>query len=222
LFGQYIDLNPRTIFVVLVFSLILMMILTLNIINSPTGRAMLAMRNSESAAQAMGVSIIKYRLLAFMIATVFAVFGGILYMVYFNNSQPDTWSLAFSLNILAAVIVGGSRSIFGVVLGSFMLFGLDVMVFQRINLSPSNPNVQAIINRATDPETIQSLTNLFNRLNNAVPTMSYVINGILIIIVIMFYPGGLIQMIQTIKFKLIKLGKFVIRKIKVYRYGEDV
>ena len=50
--------------------------LTLFVKKTKTGRAMLAMKNSTSAAQAMGISLMKYRLLAFVIATVFAAIGG--------------------------------------------------------------------------------------------------------------------------------------------------
>ena len=42
----------------------------------------------------------------------------------------STWGLAISLNILAAVVVGGAKSIWGVLLGTFMIFGMDLMVFK--------------------------------------------------------------------------------------------
>ena len=105
------------------------MILTFNLINSPIGRALLSI--NDSAAQAMGIKC--YRLLAFVISTVYAVIGGILYMGYVRFSMGSSWGLAISLNILAAVVVGGAKSIWGVLLGTFMIFGLDLMVFKGIN-----------------------------------------------------------------------------------------
>lgn len=191
IFGKYVSLSSNTIFIAMIFILIFMMILTLNIMKSPTGRAMLAMKNSESAAQAMGVSVLKYRLLAFIIATVFAFLGGILYMSYIGFSIPTTWSLAFSLNILAAVIVGGPNSIFGVILGTFMIFGLDLAVFQQIDFFQQNPAI------------------------------TYILNGVLIVVVVMFYPGGLARLITTTKYKIMTLSKKLVKKWKVYRYGED-
>ncbi|MGD9909176.1 MAG: branched-chain amino acid ABC transporter permease [Candidatus Izemoplasmatales bacterium] len=190
-FSHPIPLNDSTVFVFLSVMLFVMMVLTLNIIKSPTGRAMLAMRNSESAAQAMGVSVFKYRLLAFMISTVYAVLGGYIYMSYFAFSIPTSWSLSFSLNILAAVIVGGSQSIYGILLGTFMIFGLNLSVLQQISFFQNNPAI------------------------------SIVFNGVLIIVVIMFYPGGLVRLIQTLYYKLKKALHQLHEKWRLYKYGPD-
>jgi branched-chain amino acid transport system permease protein len=191
LFNQTFMLDNDKTYYYLIIVMIVMMVFTYNIIKSPTGRAMLAMKNSESAAQAMGVSILKYRLLAFIISTVFAIIGGLCYMSYITFSIPSTWNLAFSLNILAAVIVGGPRSIFGIVLGTFMIFGLNLALFQEIPLFVQNP------------------------------ALTLVFNGVLIVIVIMFYPGGLIRLVNTLKFKLVQLVKNLKLKWREYRYGKD-
>lgn len=185
------ELSREMVFIFVIFALVITMILTLNIINSPTGRALSAMKNSDSAAQAMGISILKYRLTAFVIATVYAVFAGILYMAYISFTIPTNWNLAFSLSILAAVVVGGSRSIFGVVLGTFMIFGLDIAVLQKIPYFVQNPSITLIF------------------------------NGLLIILVVIFYPGGLIRLLGSLKVKIVSLYKKYKRKWKEYRYGED-
>jgi len=220
-FGTYYTVSNETVFAAIAVVLVLMMFFTFNIIKSPTGRAMLAMKNSESAAQAMGVSVLKYRLLAFIIATVFALVGGILYMSYIRYTIPTTWSLAFSLNLLAAVIVGGSRSIWGIVLGSFMIFGLDLAVFQRIIVTPDrNAAIAAFIERF--PEHQEALRTFFVNLQQSLPVITYILNGLLIILVVMFYPGGLYQLVLTIKTKLVTAWKNAVRKWKVRRYGQEV
>lgn len=191
LFKNLIFINHNTIFIVTAIIMFVMMILTLNLIKSPTGRALLAMRNSTSAAQAMGVSILKYRLMAFIVSTVYAMLGGVIYMSYISFSIPTTWSLAFSLNILAAVIVGGSQSIYGIVLGTFMIFGLNLGVFQQFDFFKDNPAI------------------------------SVMFNGLLIILVIMFYPGGLIRLVTTTYYKLKKALARLKTKWRDYRYGSD-
>ncbi len=191
IFKNLVVVPHNTIFIFLALIMFVMMILTLNIIKSPTGRALLAMRNSTSAAQAMGVSIFKYRLMAFIVSTVYAMLGGIIYMSYISFSIPTTWSLAFSLNILAAVIVGGSQSIYGIVLGTFMIFGLNLAVFQQIDFLVNNPAI------------------------------SIVFNGVLIVLVIMFYPGGLIRLVQTLYYKSKKGLLELHKKWRAYRYGAD-
>ena len=188
-FKNIVAVDHNWVFIFIAAMLFVIMILTLNLMKSPTGRALLAMRNSDSAAQAMGVSIFKYRLLAFIVSTVYAMLGGVLYMTYWQFTIPLTWSLGFSLNILAAVIVGGSQSIYGIVLGTFMIFGLNLAVLQRIQFFVDNPNI------------------------------SVVFNGILIILVIMFYPGGLIRLVNTAIFKI--KTKFKQYKKREYKYGAD-
>ena len=65
------------------------MIITSNLINSPTGRAMLAMKNSTAAAQAMGISLMKYRLMAFIICTVYASISGTMLMLVVRNAMAS-------------------------------------------------------------------------------------------------------------------------------------
>jgi len=191
LFKNGIQIQPNTIFLFISIILFIIMVLTFNIMKSPTGRALLAMRNSSSAAQAMGVSIFKYRLLAFIVTTVYAMLAGILYMTYWGFTIPTTWSLGFSLNILAAVIVGGSQSIYGILLGTFMIFGLDLAVFKQVDFFVQNPGI------------------------------TIVLNGVLIVVVVMFYPGGLIKLVNAFGRKIKVWYQTLKQKWRAYRYGVD-
>lgn len=195
LFNKFIQFDHNTIFIIIVILLFFIMAITFNIMKSPTGRALLAMRNSSSAAQAMGISIFKFRLLAFIISTVYALFAGVLYGSYFRIVTPTDWTLNFSLLILAAVIVGGSRSIYGIVLGTFLIFGLDLVVLQN--------------------------RNNFGGFFVENPGITIMFNGLLIVLVIMFYKGGLIRLVNTTYHKLKKLFTKYYNKWRVYRYGTD-
>ena len=174
IFGNALNSNQTLILVII--AVVVAMMVTYNLINSPFGRALLSIKNNESAAQAMGISIIKYRLLAFIISTVYAVIGGILYMGYVRFSMGSTWGLAISLNILAAVVVGGAKSIWGVLLGTFMIFGMDLMVFKGIDFFA----------------------------NTKFGNLSFVISGVLIILVTMYFPNGLAGLINQLRFKIKK------------------
>ena len=172
-------------FILLVF--LAMIMLTINIIYSKTGRALLTMRNSEVLAQAMGISILRYRLLAFIIATAYAMISGALWVSSFGSMLPTNLTLTLSLNILCAVLLGGGITPIGTILGAFFIFGLNLAVLQNIPFFTSHPQ--------------------------AVP----IFNAILIIVIIIKYPGGLMRFILEIKNFLKKtLGKW-----KVYRYGPD-
>lgn len=171
---NFFELNRETTYFLILAVLFIMIVLTVNLINSPTGRALLAMKNSESAAQAMGISLLKYRLIAFIIATVYAMIGGALYISYIRASDPTSWTLSLSLNILAAVIVGGSQSVWGILLGTFVIFGFDLAVLKNIDFF------------------------------NQYPGSSMIFSGVLIILIIMYYPGGLIRLFHDVKAKFTK------------------
>ena len=159
--------------------------------NSPTGRAMLAMKNSTSAAQAFGISLLKYRLMAFIISIVYASIAGLMYMLYIryvSNSSSTLFTLSTSLNILGAVIIGGTKSIWGTIGGTFIIYGIDQMFLQDIEFFRTNP----------------TLITLFC--------------GILVVLVIMFYPGGLAQLLIEVKFKIQKL----LLKRREAKYGKDL
>ncbi len=176
---------------VIVIVLVIVMILTVNLINSPTGRGMLAMKNSTSAAQAMGISLLKYRLLAFVLATVIAGLAGILYFMNKLVSHPSTWGLAFSLNILAAVVIGGMKSIYGVMAGTFIVFGMNDLILKRMPFFSNYSSAYLIL------------------------------NGALIVLVVMFYPGGIVRLFKDLRNGLTKLFRFIKTTWKEYRYGKD-
>ena len=166
-----IQLTDRETFFLILFTFGVLMWLTANLIRSPTGRAMLAMKNSTSAAQAMGISLMKYRLLAFVISTVFAALGGLMYMMFVRTMTTATstlLTLTTSLNILGAVIIGGAKSLWGTTFGVFVIYGLQSMFLSKIPFFVENP---------------------------AFITM---ITGVLIIVVVMFFPGGFAQILGHI------------------------
>lgn len=191
IFGDVIIKRQHSIYIVATM-LVIVMIITHNIINSPTGRAMMAMKNSTAAAQAMGISILKYRLMAFVICTMYASLSGVMLMITMRSAMASDgtgfYALITSLNILAAVIIGGFKSIWGAVFGSFVMYGMQSTVFNRVQFLAENPVIITFV------------------------------SGILVIVVVMFYPGGLAQLLVELKFKLKKLGT----KLKEAKYGKDL
>ncbi|MCL2671870.1 MAG: branched-chain amino acid ABC transporter permease [Clostridiales bacterium] len=156
-----IQMDRTTMYWLLVGFLVLMMILTYNLVNGQFGRALHAMRGSESAAQAMGVNLLKYRLIVFALATAYAALAGALYVFFIRSSYPTTWSLMLSLNLVAAIVIGGMRSIYGTVVGAFVVWGLSDLVIKQLPV-------------------IRDLNGV-----------AFIATGILIVVIIMFYPGGL-------------------------------
>ncbi len=182
LFGAKIGSTGVYFLILAVFAVL--MWLLFNLIDSPTGRAMLAMKNSTSAAQAMGISLMKFRLMSFVISVIFAAVGGLLYMLFIRTITTSTstlLTLTTSLNILGAVIIGGAKSLWGTTFGVFIIYGLQSMFLSNIPFFRENP---AFITMVT---------------------------GVLIILVVMFFPGGFAQIVSQLwagaKKKLAKPGR---------------
>lgn len=98
--------------------LILLAIFTYNFIRSKTGRALIAMRDSESAAQAMGISLFNYKLIAFALSAFYVGVAGSLYAHLYRYIEPNIWGVELSLDLLAMVVIGGMATIGGSILGA--------------------------------------------------------------------------------------------------------
>ena len=185
------EFEKKTFVYFIIVVLAVIMLITANLIKSPTGRAMLAMKNSTAAAQAMGIGLLKYRLMAFVLCTAYAaIAGAMLTLVITTDASAANgyFAVITSLNILAAVIIGGYKSIFGSVAGCFIMYALDTVVLQKVELFTQYPDI--------------------------IPFIS----GILVILIVMFYPGGLAQLVVELKGKI----KVLWKKLREARYGKDL
>jgi branched-chain amino acid transport system permease protein len=96
--------------------------------HSRVGRAWIAMREDEDVAEAMGISLVRYKLLAFAIGASFAGAAGVLYAARQRAVFPTDFSLLVSINVLSLIILGGMGSLPGVVLGAGALVGLPELL----------------------------------------------------------------------------------------------
>ena len=103
-------------------------------------------------------------------------------------TSSTLFSLSTSLNILGAVIIGGTKSIWGTVGGTFIIYGIDKMFLQDIEFFRTNP------------------------------TLITIFCGLLVVLVVMFYPGGLAQLVMELSYKC----KLVYQKGREARYGRDL
>jgi branched-chain amino acid transport system permease protein len=126
-----------------------------NLISSFVGRAFVAVRDSDIAAEAMGVNLARYKLLAFAISSFYTGVSGALMAQYLGHLEPQAFNISESMSFFVAVIVGGIASIEGSVFGAAfvvlvpalfgslrwavpVLFGaaiLGVLIFEPLGLS---------------------------------------------------------------------------------------
>jgi branched-chain amino acid transport system permease protein len=100
---------------------LLLLIFSLNVINSRVGRALRAVHGSELAAGAMGVDASQYKLGVFVLSAVYASMAGSLYAHFITFISPGSFSLMFSILLLMMVVVGGAETIWGSLLGAAVL-----------------------------------------------------------------------------------------------------
>ena len=101
--------------------LLILLIISLNIINSRVGRALRAVHGSELAANAMGVDAAQYKIQVFVLSAVYASMAGSLYAHFVTFISPSSFNLMVSILLLMMVVVGGAEDIWGALLGTMIL-----------------------------------------------------------------------------------------------------
>jgi branched-chain amino acid transport system permease protein len=91
-----------------------------------TGRALRAVRDSETAAVSSGVSLARYKTLAFGVSAAFAGAAGALFAIATTFVNPDTFPIALSINLLVGVVLGGLGSLVGLIAGAVLVFFLPI------------------------------------------------------------------------------------------------
>ena len=92
-----------------------------NLLRSKPGRAWIALRDREIAAQVMGIQVGLYKSLAFMVSSVITAIAGALYAFYTNQVAVEEYSFVMTISYLAMIIVGGLGSILGSLLGAIII-----------------------------------------------------------------------------------------------------
>ena len=117
----------------LLFVTIVMLILARNLIGGRTGRAFLAIRENERAAEAMGVNVAQYKTVAFAVSALYTGLAGALSAFLVGFLDPQEFSFFLSIQFITIIILGGLASLLGSVLGAGFLIilpellaGLDV------------------------------------------------------------------------------------------------
>jgi len=131
LLGGLIDFTDRRTYYYLVAIVAVAMTgLTALILNSRVGRILLAIRENEAFALATGITVWKYKLFAFVASGFYASIAGALYAHYQGFINPESFGVGQSLDAILAVILGGSGTVLGPVIGAFaVVFLPEVLRF---------------------------------------------------------------------------------------------
>ena len=148
IFGWKADTAPSFYFVCLVIT-VFATFACLNLLRSPTGRAFVAIRDSEVSARSMGIHVARYKTTAFALSAALAGLGGALYAHQIRFLTPDQFNILQSIDLLLMVVVGGLGSIHGAFLGAIFLIGLPQAIAAVKDYLPETigqaPGLKAVI-----------------------------------------------------------------------------
>ncbi len=120
-----------------------------NLLRATTGRAFVAIRDSEISAQSMGVHLARYKTLAFSISAGLAGLGGALYAHKIKFLSPEQFNIIQSLDLLLMVVIGGLGSVHGAFLGALFLITMPQMIASLKDYLPAvvaqAPGLQAVV-----------------------------------------------------------------------------
>jgi branched-chain amino acid transport system permease protein len=178
LFG--IDLgSDRNFFYVIFFCFSILTWMAVNITRTRYGRAFIAIRDNDQAAEGMGIPIFLYKLLAFAISSFYAGFAGALFAFYMISITPEPFSIWLSIQYIAMIIIGGLGSIPGSVFGTVFIITLTEVLS---HITTYLMNVSASIGGAI-----------------TVAPLREFVYGLAIILFILFEPKGLAEVWRIVR-----------------------
>ncbi|TET54646.1 MAG: branched-chain amino acid ABC transporter permease [Desulfobacteraceae bacterium] len=177
LFGLCTVSSDRGLYFVIISITFLLTLAARNLMKTKVGRAFIAIRDSDIAAETMGVNLTYYKTLAFAISAFYAgIAGGLMaFMLGFIN--PSTFNFILSIYFLAFVIVGGLGTIFGSIMGGVVMTWLILMLDKVQDL----PYLGQLL--MTISERWMSVTGVHN--------VASICLGLIIVLIVVFEPLGL-------------------------------
>ena len=126
--GGLIISSQRGMYFLLMVVVALAVIGAMNLVRSRIGRAFVAIRDHDIAAELIGIDIFRYKLLAFAISSFYAGVTGVLYTYYLGVANYEQFQLVTSIDYLAMIIIGGLGSILGSIFGAIFITLLPILI----------------------------------------------------------------------------------------------
>ncbi|MGQ0684035.1 branched-chain amino acid ABC transporter permease [Bradyrhizobium sp.] len=133
LFGHELRTQGQLYFFLLFFAGVAI-VATLNLARSRIGRAFVAIRDQDIAAEIIGIDIYRYKLLSFAISSFYAGVCGVLYTYYLGIANYEQFQIVVSIDYLAMIIIGGLGSVLGSILGAVFVTMLPIVL--RLTMEP--------------------------------------------------------------------------------------
>jgi branched-chain amino acid transport system permease protein len=152
-------------------------VLARNIVKTKVGRAFIAIRDADIAAETMGVNLTLYKTLAFALSAFYAGIGGGLFAFVLRFIEPELFSVFMSVMFLTMAVVGGLGSMFGPIAGACLLAWLDLQLRNILSIPYIGEWLRSL------SETFFSLTGVSN--------IQFIVFGSILILIMLFEPLGI-------------------------------
>ena len=144
-----------------VILILITLFIVLNLVRSRSGRAIMAIRDNQIAAESVGINITKYKLMAFVTSAALAGAAGALYGLNFSSMQATKFDFNTSILVLVFVVLGGLGNIWGSIIAAVVLYILPealrsvadlrmlvyAIVLILVMLATNSPKVKAVLNK---------------------------------------------------------------------------
>lgn len=144
-----------------------------NIVRTRAGRALVAVRDQDIAAGAVGINVGRTKVQAFVLSSFIVSSAGAIFAYYLGSAGPETFSLGFAIQFIAMVIIGGLGTLLGAVLGALLWTLL--------------PQVLNVVTQSLDPATPIAGPILAQHQ----PEVADLLLGVIIIVMLIWKPDGL-------------------------------
>ncbi len=135
---------------------VIAIVATMNLMRSRIGRAFIAIRDQDIAAEIIGIDIFRYKLWAFAVSSFYAGVTGVLYTYYLGIANYEQFQIGVSIDYLAMIIIGGLGSVLGSIFGAifvtllpivtrWLLEGAGSFLFSQGDLANIIPNLRLVM-----------------------------------------------------------------------------
>ena len=178
--GPMVLSSQRAMYYFLLFFVVLAIVGTMNLVRSRVGRAFIAIRDQDIAAEIIGINIFRYKLLAFAISAFYAGVTGVLYTYFLGIANYEQFQINVSIDYLAMIIIGGLGSVLGSIFGAAFVTLLPILI--RVMM-------EAFGGMFLAPQTVLNL----------IPNLRLMLFGVLIIFFLIVEPEGLNRLWRNIR-----------------------
>ena len=178
--GPMVLETQRHMYYFLLFFVVLAIVGTMNLMRSRIGRAFIAIRDQDVAAEIIGINIFRYKLLAFAISSFYAGVTGVLYTYFLGIANYEQFQIGVSIDYLAMIIIGGLGSVLGSIFGAIFVTLLPIVI---------RYSMEAVSGVFLSQATVLNL----------IPNLRLMLFGILIIVFLVVEPEGLNRLWRNIR-----------------------